>query len=263
MPNVKVLFMGRKPVASMCLEYLLTVTNLEVVAVLTDSHLEVSHTSETARNAGIPIYDFDIALEKIRNGALNFDIGFSMLYWRKLRGDFLTKPSLGVINFHPAPLPEYKGTAGYNMAILDGREDWAVTAHYVDASIDTGQIIETEKFPINKDYETAKSLEGQCQTELFEQFKRVAHTAINSSELLPARENTGGRYISRTEMESMKEVKPGDDISRKIRAFWFPPYDGAFMMVNGVKCTLIDRSILESLSDNSSKPGAVHTTRHP
>src|SRR5665811_2154532 len=164
MPNVKVLFMGRKPVASMCLEYLLTVTNLEVVAVLTDSHLEVSHTSETARNAGIPIYDFDIALEKIRNGALNFDIGFSMLYWRKLRGDFLTKPSLGVINFHPAPLPEYKGTAGYNMAILDGREDWAVTAHYVDASIDTGKIIETEKFPINKDSETAKSLEEKCQT---------------------------------------------------------------------------------------------------
>ena len=43
-----------------------------------------------------------------------------------------------------------------------------------------------------------------------------------------------------------------DDIARKARAFWFPPYDGAFIEIGGQKYTLVDRTILESLADPSS-----------
>ncbi|HAJ43978.1 MAG TPA: formyl transferase, partial [Alcanivorax sp.] len=42
------------------------------------------------------------------------------------------------------------------------------------------------------------------------------------------------------------------DVERKIRAFWFPPYDGAYKVINGVKCTLVSRTILESLADPST-----------
>lgn len=252
MKKVKVLFMGRKPVAAKCLEYLLTKQCVEVVGVLTDSHLSVSPTSDLARQHSLRLFTFENALAEMKSGLLNFDIGFSMLFWRKLRDDFLKLPYRGIINFHPAILPDYKGTAGYNLAILDGLVEWGVSAHYVDEDIDTGEIVEVRKFPISKESETAKSLESKSQEYLLEQFFRVVDIALESPHRLPTQPNKGGRYVTRNEMEAMKEIKPNDDVSRKIRAFWFPPYDGAFMMVNGMKCTLVDRAILEGLADSTS-----------
>ena len=36
----------------------------------------------------------------------------------------------------------------------------------------------------------------------------------------------------------MKRINPGDDIDAKIRAFWFPPYDGAFIEIDGQRLHL-------------------------
>lgn len=248
----KVLFMGRKSVAAKCLRYLLEREDVDVVGVLTDSHLSVSPTAEVASANGIRIYEFEEALREIDAGNLHFDLGLSMLYWRKLKGGFLDHPRKGIINFHPAILPDFKGTAGYNLAILEGLSEWAVSAHYVDEEIDTGGIIEVSRFPIDYNHETAQSLEHTSQEKLYQQFKRVVERAISSTGLLATHENSGGRYVSRREMEEMKEVRPGDDVLRKIRAFWFPPYDGAFVWINGHKCTLVDRYILESLADSGT-----------
>jgi len=245
---MRVLFLGRKPVAAEALIHLMDQKAFEVVGVLTDSHLAVSPTADVARSLNLPIYSFSDALSAMKKGELEFDLGFSVLYWRKLRDEFLTIPSLGIINFHPAPLPEYKGTAGYNLAILEQLEEWAITAHYIDENIDTGDIIEIASFPIDAERETALTLERKSQDVLLNLLKKVAKQVVDTNGQLPTIPNIGGRYISREEMEAMKEVKPGDDVSRKIRAFWFPPYDGAYLMVGGVKCTLIDNFILEQLA---------------
>ena len=69
--------------------------------------------------------------------------------------------------------------------------------------------------------------------------------------LLDSKENKGGRYISRAQMEEMKEIKDDDDIDTKIRAFWFPPYLGAYMSKNGKKYTLINDKILNGLSSDN------------
>jgi methionyl-tRNA formyltransferase len=252
MQKIKVLFMGRKQVAAECLKYIASKSNVEVVGVLTDSHLAVSPTTDVANNLKIKLFDFDEALKSLKSGDLCFDIGFSMLYWRKLREDFISRPNRGIINFHPAPLPEYKGTAGYNLAIMEGLHEWATTAHYIDDSIDTGPIIEVKNFPISYEEETAKSLEKKSQLELKAQFVRIFERAIAQDSLLATTPNSGGRYISRSEMEAMKEIHDGDDVPRKIRAFWFPPYDGAYKVINGIKCTVINEFILNQLADQAS-----------
>ena len=189
--------MGRKKVASTCLEYLISRTDVEVVGVLTDSHLANSVTSRVAMKNGLRLFDFDTALDAIKSNKLNFDIGFSMLYWRKLKDNFLSLPKLGIINFHPAILPEYKGTAGYNVAILEGRSDWGVSAHYVDAEIDNGAIIDVSKFPISKDEETAFSLERKSQKYLLTQFIKVVKLVLENETILETVPNIGGRYLSR------------------------------------------------------------------
>lgn len=156
---MKILFMGRKQVSANLLRFLTKQDHIEIVGVLTDSHLQGSPTTAAAQELGLPLYTFDTALEAMREGRLKYDLGLSVLYWRKLRDEFLSIPTLGTINFHPALLPEYKGTGGYNLAIMDELNQWGNTAHYVDASIDTGEIIEVDRFPIDAETETAQSLE--------------------------------------------------------------------------------------------------------
>ena len=249
---MKILFMGRKQVSANLLRFLTKQDHIEIVGVLTDSHLQGSPTTAAAQELGLPLYTFDTALEAMREGRLKYDLGLSVLYWRKLRDEFLSIPILGTINFHPALLPEYKGTGGYNLAIMDELNEWGNTAHYVDASIDTGEIIEVDRFPIEAETETAQSLERKTMQALEDFARRIITRAIESKTKLPTTPNIGGRYVSRDEMEAMKQIRDGDDVEKKIRAFWFPPYDGAYVEIKGQKYTLINRQLLGEIAPKGS-----------
>lgn len=245
---INVLFMGRKPIAAKALTWLIEQPGVRVVGVITDNHLSASPTREVANANGISVLDREGMERELSAGRLKVDLALSVLYWQKIRAPLLQACPRGVINFHPAPLPEYKGTAGYNLAILEGLDQWAVSAHYVDERIDTGALIEVSHFQVDVDHETALSLERKAQPELLDQFIRVTGRALTSTSMLPATPNVGGRYTSRAEMERMKEMCPGDNVQRKIRAFWFPPYDGAWISVGGVRCTLVSPEILLTLA---------------
>lgn len=243
----KILFMGRKQVSAKLMEYFSSLPSLEIVGVLTDSHLDGSPTAKLATELNLPLYEFDEALELIKKGILVFDLGISILYWRILRDEFITHPSKGVINFHPAILPEYKGSGGYNLAILEGLSEWGVSAHYIDEGVDTGNIINVSRFPIDAAAETAVTLESKSMSVLEMLAKKIIAEAIEAHSLLPSYKNEGGKYMSRSEMEGMKRIREGDDLSRKVRAFWFPPYDGAYIEIDGNRYTLVDQDILRTL----------------
>ena len=233
----KILFMGRKRLSANLLRLLSSQNGIEIVGVLTDSHLQGSPTAAAAKELGLPLYTFDTALEAMKEGRLKYDLGLSVLYWRKLRDEFL---------------PEYKGTGGYNLAIMDELSEWGSTAHYVDASIDTGEIIEVDRFPIDSSVETAQSLERKTMQALEPFAQRIIARAVEAQAKLPTTPNIGGRYVSRDEMEAMKQIRDGDDVEKKIRAFWFPPYDGAYVEIDGQKYTLINRQLLEEVAPKDS-----------
>ena len=244
----KLLFMGRKKVSSRLLKYFFFHKDIEVVGVLTDACLNGSDVEKVANELNIPLFTYDKAIELIKSGKLFYDIGVSVLYWKKLKDELLSTPCKGVINFHPAPLPEYKGTGGYNLAILESKTSWAVTAHYMNEDIDTGSIIECRKFPIDLECETVASIEKKSMIQIEVLAQNIINRAVNEESYLPSIENKGGRYISRSEMESLKEVVSGDDIDRKIRAFWYPPYNGAYIEFNNKKYTLINQEILDDVA---------------
>lgn len=250
---IKTLFMGRKKVAANCLEWLsLTCPDFEIVGVVTDSHLKESCTSQIAMRLGLPLLDYESAMSLAEKERI--DLGLSILYWRKLKGALLfQKSKYGCINFHPALLPDYKGCAGYNLAIMDGLLEWGSSCHYVDEGIDTGDIIDVLRFPVDDLLETAQSLERKTLHVMEEQFKKVI-TRLNesSSARLDSAPNIGGRYVSRKEMEMMKRVLPVDDPDRKARAFYFPPYEGAWVEVNGQRVNIIPASVLRYLGDHSA-----------
>lgn len=59
-------------------------------------------------------------------------------------------PKLGTFNLHASLLPQYRGAAPINWAIINGEKETGVTTFFLRHEIDTGSIIMQEKIPINE-----------------------------------------------------------------------------------------------------------------
>ena len=66
-------------------------------------------------------------------------------------------PPLGTFNLHASLLPQYRGTAPINWAIINGEKETGITTFFLQHEIDTGKILFQEKIGISAD-ETAGTL---------------------------------------------------------------------------------------------------------
>jgi methionyl-tRNA formyltransferase len=183
----------------------------------------------------------------------HIDVVLSFCYPQRIKEPFLTGLKLGAINLHPAPLPNYRGFAIYNFCILNCERSWGVTAHYMDRGFDTGDIIDRMDFPIDSTTATAQSLRDITHKHLYQLFERVVQ-ALSTGRKLPAKRQGSGRYYSRRMMEEYRKINEEDSveiISRKIRAFWCPPYPGAYIVKDGREFTLVTDEILRNLGENN------------
>src|SRR3954470_18822553 len=71
-------------------------------------------------------------------------------------------PPMGTINLHGSLLPQYRGAAPINWAIINGEKETGVTTFKLQQEIDTGNILLTEKIPIG-DNETAGELHDRMK----------------------------------------------------------------------------------------------------
>ena len=246
--------MGRKKQSADLLEWTIK-QGIEIVAVCTDNQFDNSPTAAKARELDIPILSMEEAEEYSKNHEV--DLVVSYLYWRVIKKPLIENPKYGCINFHPAILPDWKGCGGYNIAILKKLSQWGVTAHYVNETVDTGPIIKVNYFDFDYKTATAASLEKITQEELVKLYKEVLLEVKEKGKLETLDvDNSKGTYISRKEMNDMKKITAedleSDDLDVKIRAFWFPPYDGAYIERNGKKYTLVDKEILDTLVDENT-----------
>ncbi len=65
-------------------------------------------------------------------------------------------PSFGTINLHASLLPDYRGAAPINWAIINGETETGVTTFFINESIDTGDIIDQEKVKIEPDMDAGE-----------------------------------------------------------------------------------------------------------
>ena len=244
---MRILFMGRKKHAAEMLKWTVDQGH-EVVSVVTDNHINNSPTAAMCRQLQIKMISLEEAKEFAGEASNMVDLVISYLYWRKIKEPLISSPRIGCINFHPAPLPDWKGVAGYNIAILNKLSTWGASAHVVDENIDTGSIIKIFRFNFDHRLETASSLEQKTQHIQRELYKSVLTDISEYNGIKgPLIPNTGGTYITKKEMLKMMKVLPGDDIDAKIRAFWYPPHHGAYIEINNVKYTLVNDLILNKL----------------
>ena len=193
-----------------------------------------------ARRHGLPIVS---EAELYADPPEDVDLVISFLFWRLIREPLISLGGIGCLNFHPAPLPDFRGVGGLNLAVLDGLGEWGVSCHWVDERFDTGDLVEVERFPIDPDTATAFSLDLESQEHLLGLFERVLERALEGDEL-PREPQGEGRDVTREELEALRVVRPGDDLDRKLRAFWYPPWPGALVQVEGRMLTLVDERLL-------------------
>ena len=83
-------------------------------------------------------------------------------FMRIVKAPLLTAFPRRIINIHPSLLPKYPGLEAWKQALAAGEAETGCTVHYVEAGIDTGEIIAQRKVPILSG-DTAESLHARIQ----------------------------------------------------------------------------------------------------
>jgi len=71
--------------------------------------------------------------------------------FRMLPEEVWRKPPLGTFNLHASLLPQYRGAAPINWAIMNGETETGVTTFFINNQIDTGALLLQERLPIHPD----------------------------------------------------------------------------------------------------------------
>ena len=161
---MRVVFMGTPDIAATCLKKILA-DGFEVVGVYTQPDrpkgrgmkMVCSPVKEVAIANGLPVFQPENfrGEETVQQLAdLKPDICAVVAYGRILPQKVLDIPTCGCINIHASILPQYRGSAPYQWAVLDGCAETGVTAQHMVLEMDAGDIIDVAKTPIGEN-ETA------------------------------------------------------------------------------------------------------------
>lgn len=156
--DLRIVFMGTPEFAEFCLRRLVQ-ENYNIVGVVTmpdkaigrhASVLQASPVKKYAQEAGIPVLQPEklkdeafLSALKALDAQLQIVVAFRMLpevVW--------SMPPLGTFNLHASLLPQYRGAAPINWAIINGDSETGVTTFFLKHDIDTGDIIHQERIPI-------------------------------------------------------------------------------------------------------------------
>ncbi|HTB06601.1 MAG TPA: methionyl-tRNA formyltransferase [Bacteroidia bacterium] len=158
--SLRIVFMGTPEFAVATLDALLK-SRHTVVGVVTvpdkpanrGLKLQASAVKEFAVQHNIPV----LQPEKLKNEefikalkALNPDLQVVVAF-RMLPEIVWALPEYGTINLHASLLPQYRGAAPINWAIINGEKETGITTFFISHQIDTGDILQREKVPINDD----------------------------------------------------------------------------------------------------------------
>ncbi|MCC2546646.1 methionyl-tRNA formyltransferase [Hymenobacter sp. BT175] len=202
---LRIIFMGTPEFAVATLDALVQWPGCEVVAVLTapdkpagrGQQLHESAVKKAAVAYGLPVLqptnlkspEFQAEL---RAYAADLQV---VVAFRMLPEAVWNMPRLGSINIHASLLPQYRGAAPINWALIHGETQTGVTSFFLRHEIDTGDLIFQDVVPIDEDDDFGSLYEKLRQTGAALALRSVqaiaAGTApsipqVNSAELRPA-----------------------------------------------------------------------------
>ncbi|WP_410879450.1 methionyl-tRNA formyltransferase [Myroides sp. DW712] len=239
MKDLRILFMGTPDFAVGILDAIYQ-HNFTIVAVITapdrpagrGQKLKFSAVKEYALEKNLPILqptnlkDEDF-LRELASYQANLQV---VVAFRMLPAVVWQMPEYGTFNLHASLLPDYRGAAPINWAIINGEKKTGVTTFFIDEKIDTGAIILKKETTIGEK-ETAGELHDRLMV-------LGAETVVETLELIqqgevkvvhqPA-EDTKTAYKLNRDNCKIDFSKPGPEIEQLIRGL--SPYPAAWCML--------------------------------
>jgi len=146
-------------------------------------------------------------------------------------------PILGTFNLHASLLPEYRGAAPINWAIINGEIKTGVTTFFIDEKIDTGEIILQDVVDIN-DTDTAGDLHDKLMIiggKLVVKTVKLIEKGKVKTTKQPGKEEKPAPKIYK-ETCRIDWNQPIDNIYNKIRGL--SPYPTSWAIINNIKETM-------------------------
>lgn len=270
--GLKIVYMGTPDFAVAPLQELVE-NNYNVVAVVTapdrpagrGKKIRISAVKDYALAQNLSILqpeklknpEFQAALEEL-SPDLMVVVAFRMLpevVW--------SLPSIGTFNLHASLLPQYRGAAPINHALINGESITGVTTFLIDAKIDTGKILLQEEIPVGKE-ENAGELHDRLM-ELGAGLVRKTVDGLAEGSLEARPQNP----VEEKELKSAPKIykedcmidwnKPGQEIFNLVRGL--SPYPAAFTRMEKEDDKLVLFKIFSSSFEaaiHSHRPGSLH-----
>jgi len=263
---VRVVFFGTPEFAVPSLEALLG-EGFDVVAVVTRPDKPQGRSrSETvpppvkaaAEAEDVPLLQPDRPtrpefLARLR--ALAPDVGVVVAYGHILMPELLTLPRHGIINVHPSLLPDLRGAAPIEWAILNGLPQTGVTIMQMEAGLDSGPIL--LQIPHDIDADITGGELSEHLSEMGAQALVEALALLETNQLTPRpQDHARATYAPKVTRETrrIRWSDPAERIVRVIRAF--DPTPGAWTELEGREVKLFGARFVEG----GGAPGEIRTT---
>ena len=266
MQPVKVIFMGTPEFAVPSLEVLIT-NNINVVAVITapdkpqgrGQKIVYSPVKSCALQYNIPVLQppnlkAESFLEELRSYGADLQV---VVAFRMLPEAVWSMPRLGTFNLHASLLPQYRGAAPINWAIINGEKETGVTTFFLKHDIDTGSIIFQEREPIHDDDNAGTLYERLMMRGAGLVLKTVQAIQTGEYETTPQPE-----VVPKHAPKIFKETceinwnKPSASVRNFVRGL--SPYPGAWTTVAGKNFKIYQTSLV-SRDPGNQKPGEFIT----
>jgi len=168
--ELKIVFMGTPEFAVATLQAIVE-QGYNVVAVVTQpdkpvgrhgSVLQKPAVKQYAERVGLPVMQPEkmkdpAFLQQLRSYGANLQV---VVAFRMLPEVVWNMPELGTFNVHAALLPQYRGAAPINWAIINGETETGVTTFFLDHNIDTGRILLQHPYPIRDEADVEEVYNG-------------------------------------------------------------------------------------------------------
>ena len=276
--KIRIAYFGTPEFAASQLEAILK-AGYEVAVVVTmpdkpagrGRKIQYSDVKKTALEHNLPLLQPEklkdpMFLEQLASFQANL---FIVVAFRMLPAVVWQMPELGTFNLHASLLPQYRGAAPINFAIINGETETGLTTFFLNEEIDMGAVIMREKVAIRPD-ETA----GELHDELMVLGNQVVVETIKKIEkgevcALPQDEMTEGQplkpapKIFKDDMH-IRWDETAENILNRIRGL--APYPGAFTLLTekatgkNIQLKIFEASISDSKSEDN--PGMLRIFDH-
>lgn len=262
---MKIVFFGSDNFAAAHLQSLID-SDHQVLACLTQPDrpkgrgmkVVLSTIKECAEKYDIPILQpstlkQDGLVEELKK--FQSDIFIVIAYGRFLPTEILNIPSLGAINVHGSLLPQYRGAAPINWAIINGEKETGLSIIKLTKEMDAGDILAQAKISITDD-DTSMTLREKMMKEGPSLLQQTLDDLSENRCTPVAQDHSKVTFAPKLnkELGAIQWGKKADDIYNLIRGSL--PWPSAYTSFNGKFLKILEAQVVEQ-DDSQYEPGTV------